>query len=449
MLLVCVTALLGGCIDRQSADRRPNIVVILIDTLRADHIGAYGYDRPTTPVIDELARTGVRFENAVSQSSWTLPSIMSLFTSLHPRANMSSTLPEVLDDAEITLAERLREAGYSTMSVATNPYTLHELTNVMQGFDDRVAKTSAKAGWVVDQAINRLEDHGTRDSARPFFLYLHLMDVHTPYSPPPPFDSMFDTLDGAAHTEAHRKPAGVKTAAELSQSAFAAARSHTLALYDGGLRYADTEIGRLLDYLRTKGLRENTVIAIASDHGEAFWDNVELEETYNLKHTHASLKGFGVEHSNSLLEEQVSVPLILNGPGVEPGVDPLPARNLDLAPTLMARSGVPFNAGEIDGTDLRRRDAADTPAAVSETWLFQKQVTLVQGDRQLIRIGDEEILFDTIERPWRLIADEPETIAAMSAALDSYLEKARRIRSRRTTVDQKTVDSLRALGYLQ
>ena len=115
----------------------------------------------------------------------------------------------------------------------------------------------------------------------------------------------------------------------------------------------------------------------------------------------------------------------------------------------MALSGVPFDAGEIDGTELLPRDSAVTPAAVSETWLFQKQVTLVQGDRQLIRIGDEEILFDTRERPWRLIADEPETIAAMSAALDSYLEKARRIRSRRTTVDQKTVDSLRALGYLQ
>jgi len=425
----------------------------MIDTLRADHVGAYGYERNTTPVIDELARTGLRFELALSQSSWTLPSLMSLFTARHP-PDLPGDLSDIrqaygMDEGETTLAEQLHAAGYRTISVATNPYNVDEIFRLMQGFEEKVLEVKAPASWVVDRAVERLDAVPADRVGAPFFLYLHLMDVHTPYAPPPPYDRMFAPSAAASDAGPDRDPAGATGPEELESPGFLARRSRSVALYDGALRFADAELGRLLEQLALRGLRDTTVLAIASDHGEAFWDRVELERALGL-HSHGKPGQFGVGHGHTVFRELVSVPLILNGPGIRPGVAPGPVRNLDLAPTLLALAGLPPGGLEGDGVDLSGSDPRTLPPALSETRRLDRlQRSLVTGQGQLVRIDAAELYFDTSQSGWPRAEVAPDTRARLSRELDATLAGARRVRSRQGYIDRETVESLRALGYLR
>jgi arylsulfatase A-like enzyme len=446
----------ASCLACQAGEQsapRPNLVLVLIDTLRADHVGAYGYERNTTPVIDELARTGLRFELAVSQSSWTLPSLMSLFTARHP-PDLPGDGRDIrqaygLDQEETTLAEQLRAAGYRTISVATNPYNVDEIFRLMQGFEERVFEISAPASWVVDRALEKLDAVPADRVGAPFFLYLHLMDVHTPYAPPPPYDRMFAPTGGAARAGPHRDPAGATGPDELESPAFLERRSHSVALYDGALRFADAQLGRLLEHLAVRGLHDTTVLAIASDHGEAFWERVELERTLGL-HSHGRPGQFGVGHGHTVFRELVSVPLIFNGPGIRPGVAPGPVRNLDLAPTLLAIAGLPADDLERDGVDLLGRAARPLPPALSETRRSGRlQRSLVTGRRQLVRIDAALLLFDTARSGWPRVEAAPDTQADLSRELDAVLEGVRRVRIREGFIDRETLEALRALGYLE
>lgn len=451
--LVGFSVLLFACESGEQRAARPNLVLIVIDSLRADHVGAYGYPLPTTPVIDDLARTGLRFETAVSQSSWTLPSLMSLFTARHP-PDLPGNVHDIrrsfgLDEAETTLAERLRSAGYRTISVATNPYNVDEIFRLMQGFDEKTFETSASASWVVDQALGKLTAMQAAGEQGPFFLYLHLMDVHTPYSPPPPYAELFATRDGNGPDASHGDPRGATDADELATPEFEQRRDHSVALYDGALRFADAEIGRLLDFFATAGLSDSTVVTIASDHGEAFWDRVELEQALGLN-AHGQPGRFGVGHGHTLFQELVAVPLILNGPGVEAGVAAGPVRNLDIAPTLLGLAGVPVGPTETDGSDLLHRDGIAAPGALSETRLADRHhLSLVTERHQVVRIDADEILFGTGTGVWKRANPGDETRARLSRDLDARLESMRRARFREGYIDPKTVEALRALGYVQ
>lgn len=295
---------------------RPNVLLLVCDTLRADHLGCYGYNRPTSPFIDNFAAEALLFENAMSNAPWTRPAMGSLFTSLYPHQHRAFYWQDRLDDSFLTLAEIFRNANYSTFAVQTN-VLLTEYYNFHQGFQhfdeiikDKAEKVTAKFNsWVAE---NR---------RKPFFAYLHFMDVHLPYEAPESFKKIFEpekidsVLDGA--TGAFE----VRILNEIGLSS--QDKQHFINMYDAEIRYFDHHIGQMINTLKKLDLLTNTIIVLTSDHGEEFWEHN------------------GSEHGHTLYKELIHIPLIIKYPTQLP---PKRIQNcvhlLDLTPSLLELCGI-------------------------------------------------------------------------------------------------------------
>lgn len=334
--------------------RLPNILFISADTLRADHLGCYGYDKPTSPFIDSLAAEGVQFMNAFAQTSWTLPSHLSMMTSMYPHTHTVETDKRTLPGHVKTLPQLLKKAGYTTRAFVTHVF-LGKSYGFSRGFDTLYdlnprraypeieplprslrgsatqpqpssrrapASSYSKAGPFVDHLIPRLE----LLKNEPFFLFLHFFDPHYDYEPPEEFARMFDpTFSGVqlgkygalnSHIKGKRgKPATIKPEALRK----------TMALYDAEIRYMDTHLKRLFDAMSRHGLLDNTIVVFTSDHGEEFCE-------------HGSMEG----HQWTLYDEVIHVPLIIRFPdGRFRGEQRRTiAQHIDIAPTLMALAGL-------------------------------------------------------------------------------------------------------------
>jgi arylsulfatase A-like enzyme len=384
------------------------VLIVVFDTLRKDHVGTFGYERDTTPTIDSIAREGLVFDNAIAQSSWTRPSVASLFTSkyhsyFHPdfylKDHGTSSLSNRFSDEALTLAEIFSSNGYRTSSITTN-INFHEAFNLIQGFDENLYKKSGSADWVVDRAIETIESKGA-DDPRPLFLYLHFMEPHAPLDPPEKYASMFPTLDGKPHEDTHSRTfffSNYSTKKSLRSSEFKNYRSHVLALYDGSIRFGDDEIGRLVGHLQKLNLWDQTVFAFLSDHGEALWDRPLLERRHRL-HSFLLRDLYGVGHGHTLFPELIEVPLVLRGPGVPVARVAAQVRLIDVAPTLVSLAGVSHPNFEPTGSDLvaaSRIGDHSNRLALSETstsWGVQRSIQ--DSEFQLVRLDDDrELLFD-------------------------------------------------------
>jgi arylsulfatase A-like enzyme len=284
----------------------PNILIYLVDCLRADHVGAYGYPRPTTPEIDALARDGVVFENVYSCASWTKPSVGCLFTSLYPTSHGARTVDAVLDGHPATLAEVLGARGYATAAWVANPLVATSAFGLARGFDRVVQvgegspsmnlnRLNADAAQITRDVVSWL---GHRSEWR-FFAYIHSLDLHAEYRPRPPFDQVF-----------------------VNPQATGAARD--VDLYDNELAYNDRELGRVVQALKRLSLYDNTLIVVTADHGEEFGE-------------HGTFR-----HGRSLYDSLLHVPLILKLPRSRQSgrrVGAL-ASNVDIAPTLLDLAGL-------------------------------------------------------------------------------------------------------------
>ena len=250
---------------------RPNIVIYLVDTLRADHLGVYGYGRDTSPVLDRWAQGGVVFEQAYAPSSWTKPSMVSLFSGLDPISHGVEDRLDVIPENVQLLAERLKGLGYSTFGAVTNPNVLPQW-GFGRGFDEYADLDSnghgTPADKVSDYVAQKIEELSQN---QPFLLYLHVIDPHFPYQPPPPYDTRFP------------RSRAVPVNMSMSQ-------------YDGEVAFVDSQFGRLLDLLGEHGLDDDTLTIFAADHGEEFWEHGALG------------------HGGTLFEEVVRVPLVIRFP---------------------------------------------------------------------------------------------------------------------------------------
>ena len=298
--------------DLDAYGRAKGIVLVSIDTLRRDHVGAYGYRPPTTPRLDALARAGLLAEDAVSVSSWTLPSHLSMLTSVDPAAHGATDLRHGFNRRVPTLPALLRDAGYATQAVTSHLY-VSAVYGVDQGFDRLDFHQDRRATDVASRAMDLVDRFGDR----PFFLFLHFYDPHWHYDPPPEVRALFERgytggLTGRWGDFSTRAPGSV-TRADLD---------HLLALYDGEIRYTDNELGRVLDHLGARGALANTLVLVTSDHGEEFLE-------------HGSW-----EHQKTLYEEVIRVPLIAHGPGIATRRETAPVSLLDVAPTILAWAGV-------------------------------------------------------------------------------------------------------------
>jgi arylsulfatase A-like enzyme len=464
-LLAAFTSVFVACTAEPLEPARPHLILAVIDTLRADHLGAYGYARETSPFIDALAANGLLFERVRAQAPWTGASMASLWTSRHPSEVGGIVLPDETGVQELgrtpvarlrpgtpTLAQQLADSGYRTRAFVTNGYAGAAL-GLLDGFEVRVERP-LNARDLVDLAIVQIRaDLATRDVG-PLFVYLHFRDAHEPLQPPEPYRSLFPGRDGGQRDVSHERWR-FGDARNLHAEPVRVFRSHKIALYDGAIRFVDDQLSRLADALTDADIRSEAVFAIASDHGEAFWEHSIFEQRFHL-----DPRGIGgIGHGQSLFGELLDVPLILAGPGVPRMRVASPVRNLDLAPTLLGLARAPAAPG-MRGTDLVR--ALDERALVpllafSENIAYGPEARSLTGDRYKLirydrsRAGPTELWFDLVAEP----AEQPafgaepppaalhlrRELAAIEASLlpDPDPEPA--------LLDAETEAELRALGY--
>jgi arylsulfatase A-like enzyme len=351
-LAVLALLALGACPAKPPPPDGPNVLIVAIDTLRADRLTCQGGPAGLTPRLDELAAQGVRFEAAFAHAPWTLPSFASLFTSLPPEAHGAGGNVKqgwrALDGAQDTLAERFRDRGWDTAAVVNVDF-LTEPFGTVQGFEHVDARAFPdntrvrRAGATTDAALAWID----QPRERPFLLLVHYFDVHAEYDPPPEWRARFalpQDRESTAFRFGTREHVVLHRAGRLPLDAATLARAS--ALYDAEVAYVDSQVGRLLDGLRARGLDGRTVVVALSDHGEEFGD-------------HGSW-----EHGHTHYDELLHVPLVVRAPGVAPLVVRAPVGLIDVAPTLCALAGVPPAPG-FRGRDLTAalRGAAPAPIA--------------------------------------------------------------------------------------
>jgi arylsulfatase len=376
---------------------KPHLALIVIDTLRADHLGAYGYPRATSPRIDRLAREGVRFANASATSSWTLPSVASLFTSRSPTAHKASSWGRHLQPDAVTFVQRLNEVGYRTLGVSGNFVHVTKKAGFARGFDTwktlshELDETEADTLFLRKSDGARLRaptareinatvfDHLPAADDAPLFLYVHYMEPHSGYDPPERHRLAFVT-DPAAHAGAALVTSAYLTELVRKEREIDAGEHQRLIdLYDAEIAAVDQAIGELLDGLEAQGFGDKLVVAVVSDHGEEFGE-------------HGSWF-----HGLTLHGESLAVPLVIwdsrrSGPGV---VLDDPVDLLDVPTTFLALAGVDPAVGMrgrnlLSDGSLGRRGLL---AALEPDPLFEEHVLLRSHRRALTRW------------PWKVIVD--------------------------------------------
>ncbi|MEE2679774.1 MAG: sulfatase [Myxococcota bacterium] len=424
-------------VERLAERNDLNLLFILIDTLRSDRLGSYGYERDTSPVMDRLAGKGVRFARQLSQSSWTKASMASLWTGLNPNRTGVTRFNHLLPDEGVTTpAEILRDAGFRTAGIYRNGW-VSPYFGFDQGFEvynrpmplpsgaDVVRKNPTVKGGGTDESLiataaEFLRVHGKER----WFLYLHLMDIH---------EYVYDAqsaLFGSSYSD----------------------------VYDNSIRWTDGTLELLLGHLANEGYLENTVIVIASDHGEAFGER--------------GLEG----HARFLYKESTEVPLIIAFPfTLDPGaVVDVRTSNVDIWPTLLDLLGLPA----LPETDGRSRvpeilatirgetvPGEETPAFahLDRHWGQREQepmatFAVAEGTYRYVRVPAKngpttEELFDAAGDAGELdsvLDANPEVAARLRARVDGYIENSQTPWEEppvELEVDEMQLNQLRALGY--
>jgi arylsulfatase A-like enzyme len=465
------------------------VILVWADTLRRDHLGVYGYGRPTSPTIDRLAREGTLFRDCIGQATWTKVATPALMTSLYPASHGVRDFSDRLPGSAVTMAEVYRDAGYATLSMSSIMFT-GKFTNLHRGFEEVHEDTSLPdressktARLYVDRLLPWLEAH--RDV--PFFVFLHVSDPHDPYRPAPPYDTLW--ADPAKREEHERqnkevrkfvsapllKAFGMPTRAELGKAGFDADAyvSHDRDWYDGSIRAMDAEMGRLIERLRALGLDRKTLLVFTGDHGEEF---LEHGRTF---------------HGQSVYGELDSLPLVFWGPGLVPSGSTVErtVETIDIMPTLLEISHlkVPAQAQGRSFLSLlapgRRRDGGDVRADASG-WVDRPAITekatttepmgapppqdtestaIVSGGWKLIhntKRPEGKPEFELYDHAKDLLdrrdvaAGHPEVVQDLAKRLESWRKMAAGAKLKpdaetAKTLSKEELERLRSLGYIQ
>jgi arylsulfatase A-like enzyme len=432
---------LAACAASEAPPR--NLLLIVADTLRADHVGHQGYPRDTSPRLDALAESGAVFLRHYSHSSRTEPSVASLLTGLHPRSHGvlnpldSYDAKGTLQASQTTLAELLAERGFTTAGFVTNP-NISRRFGFAQGFATYDLIASMRGDELNASALRWLDA-----ADEPFFLYLHYVEPHSDYDPPVENRYLFaDPLyDGPADGSAEQ----IRQVELGRWSPAPADLAHLVALYDQEIRTFDDRLGEVLDELERRGLADSTLVVVTSDHGEEFLE-------------HGS-----VFHGYTLYEEQLRVPLVLRDPRRRGGVRvETITRHVDLLPTLLDLLGVETPAGLQGASLVPLLEGAGAPH--SEPAVFAEvsvHGTRIVKLRSLSRGGWKLVESDLPERGHQLyrVARDPREQRDLSAQRARVLEQMRdelRRFSRELPVaegaslvlSEEEREQLRSLGYL-
>jgi arylsulfatase A-like enzyme len=429
---------------------RPDVILITIDALRADHLGVYGYDRPTSPRLDALAREAVVVRQDISQAPYTKASMASLFTGLFPsshkaytisrsfdetmKGSVAGALPQtdVLDPSLWTMASAFEGAGYQTIGLNTNPFLLKEF-GFAKGFQDYEFLTNgselATADEVVARALDRL-DH--RAAGQPVFVWMHLMEPHSPYTPPARVRGLFPPRTPPRIAPENVLPAWIRQEGSLDANFYES-------LYDAEIRSADEALGALFDGLRQRGIWDRLVLVITADHGEEFLDHG------------------GFEHNRTLFDEMVHVPLIVKAPGLQPGVRDIETEAVDLAPTLARAAGAALPAG-LSGVDIwpeLRGESRGEPWAFAERpgalymlrtreWKF---ISNLEAHHELYHLTDDPHELKNLA-PFELERTR-DMRNQLAGVLAKAYEAGRNVRGQLAPISPRVLNRLKALGYVR
>ncbi len=495
----------GNKIEGQTGP--PNILLISFDTLGSGHVGAYGYDKPTTPNIDRFAKEGTLFENHFTVSRITLPSHMTMFTSVYPSVHrVIDSFASVLDQQFVTLAEILQESGYETGAFVDGNRELN--IGAAHGFDqgfefyqhypERFLKHEKL--YLIKRLLNFVENslhrRGTPDmhsanlfdSAmswligrrpdKPFFLFLHTYDIHSdfgtrlPYVSPDGYEEIIPTAyrgdfdgcgsDGACATKhlvnINKKVRRGRDPAEFLSSEEA---DHIATLYDRGIRYTDDQFGRFFDSLRQANILDNTIVMLTSDHGEEFYQHNQM------KHV-------------QYYDEVLQVPLVVRYPGRFQAGTRVQAlsRSVDLLPTLLDAAGIDFQSEQFQGVSLLPYTTGndtlpeltlfagqDHPSMDAETRIartLQHKYIRNGSDRKHYHFNLErpEELYDIVADPHEttnIVQDAKATHEALSGSMDKWNTECLDLLgqmaptglTKKIKIDGKSAEALKSLGYVK
>ncbi len=462
----------------------PNIILITIDTVRADHMSLYGYQRETTPKLRELAKNATLYTRAISAGDMTLPSHSSIFTGMYARQHGAHYDPwngnpegRPLSDKFQTIAEILSEAGYLTKGVVANIAYLTSDFGFNQGFQyydqrmpviffgktgpfyirqiirntllrfaststfDRKYRTAKK---INSEVFKILDD--VRKGSRPNFLLINYMDAHEPYYPPSPFDRQYPGKDEMFCSSYYHTME--KEVMQLKRNVTDKERDHLISQYDGGIAYIDFHIGKLIERLKELGLYKNSLIIITSDHGDSFGER--------------NLVGHGV----SVYQDQIYIPLIVKYPNIKKKevVDEI-VSSVDIMPTILEllTYKTPDN---LQGISLQKLESGKTREVISESfpyggWLewhsrFDRvERAIFSGPYKFISstAGKKELynlLQDSSEKDI-LNKTENKITMDLEAKLNRWLETTvpRFESTSKKGLNKDTLERLKALGYVQ
>jgi arylsulfatase A-like enzyme len=449
VLILSLTASLASCSNSDKAlQKKPNILFLMLDTLRADHLSGYGYERQTSPVLDAFARENLKAAFAMTAAPWTPASVASMLTGLYPSSH--GMMPPNNRDVALqdstrlsqdlhTLPEILKSAGYVTAGVSPNPW-INKPFGYAQGFDDFYFIAREPANKITESGREIIEHWQKGALKDPFFLYLHFLDPHDPYEPPADYASKFQ--------------------GSLSKSPFSYSEEmqNLINLYDAEISFLDTELGKFFEYLKQKKLYDDLVIVVVSDHGEQFMEHG------------------GVRHGNKLFNEEVHIPLILKtGRKNDQGrVINETVSTIDIMPTILDRVGLqkPEN---IPGVSLLDENALKGRRGVMSEIRKKydmKSITDLPGNRLIMDVEFDEKNPDPKKSLENWVA--PRVVGLFSAkqeyactqpvqnkGLEAKLRGAfsevhtsalKALVSQSTTsekIKDETLEQLKSLGYLQ
>jgi len=456
LLAVSISAALLLVVSCSESPTSPNIVIVVLDTVRVDRTGGGG-GASVTPALDALGEEGAVFTRAWANGPWTVPSHASIFSGLLPSSHRCTGRQFAFLPGSPTFAELLAENGYETAAFFSNPWLSNRLTGMLVGFDERFSETGPGA-----EILNSTDQGGARTLAnasswleqrrgdRPFLMFVNFLEAHLPYDPPRDYREEFlaDAPPNLVITTAWAAVHNARVREATSDELAMAAR-----FYDGDVSMSDRYLGELLDQLKETGLYEDTVIIVASDHGENLGDH-----------------GF-LDHQFGVYGTLIEVPLVVRAPGLlEPGLRDDPVMLCDVYDTVLDVAGIgdgpetPHGLSLLDGPhEPSRPQIAEYSGANHELLKYLANLNpSLDLERYRtafakVRVGDLELtvgtdgsteLYDLRVDPGRetnRAADQPEAVASLRAELPIG-EWGEAVED---GIDEETRDQLRSLGYIQ
>lgn len=424
----------------KSPTSKNHVILLVIDALRRSNLSVYGYERKTTPFLEDYSETGVVFDFAVAASPWTYPSVASILTGLYPHkhgAGLFKKLREWLDSDLFnlyqdvrTLPEILSMQGYTTFLLSSIAYVVPYASR----FDYSFYKFKVPASVLLQLAFDILKS--LSNSAA--FVYVHLGDLHVPIRLLKKYTKILGKIKKIDSLEYW----DFGNAEDLDSSEFLEYKENRILLYDSALRYVDDQLEKFFDRLKKYGLLDGSTIVLTADHGEGFWEHAKEEKEF-FRH----LKFYGISHGHSVFQEYLWVPLIVWDEKIEPGFRKFPVSHVDILNTLLDLLDIESENYLTDDVSVLKKQPVNRPILSEEVCSGFEKKSIILYPFKLIYSPDDqvELYFDLAQDP-----NEKHPLDNSQIDLKKYLPSFEIRRSNKEKIsNNKTLEEhLKGLGYI-